>query len=419
MSEAAGEAAYGADMPESPLHPQPQPIVGGRGQGGGGERGGTFPSRRLRPQPQPIVGGRLDDAHEGNASYSAPHSSCPTANNGVVHVPAMSASSEPPKQKRGRPRKYTPDGTKPPAIFPAPYPIGVVASPTPVLPPGFTLGLWGVGVVRPQAPLPSPLPPPPFENSKQRAKKKRVWPPRSTTSKKQRELAVAEPDATGFVPQVITIQGGEDVAAKVISYCGNGWAVCILSAEGAVCNVTLKQPASSCGTVIYEVCFIVFAWNLYTGNPFLVGYFDIVSLSGMYLLSKSNGLSTLKGGFSISLVGHDGSLFGGGLAGPLIAASPVQVVFGRFAADEKEEIKQDVASGRFAADEKEEIKQDVASGGFADDEKEEIKQDVASGGFAADEKEEIKQDVASGTPGATTPTAAPNETSSGPGSPSN
>ncbi|XP_048539880.1 AT-hook motif nuclear-localized protein 2-like [Triticum urartu] len=373
MSEAAGEAAYGADMPESPLH----------------------------PQPQPIVGGRLDDAHEGNASYSAPHSSCPTANNGVVHVPAMSASSEPPKQKRGRPRKYTPDGTKPPAIFPAPYPIGVVASPTPVLPPGFTLGLWGVGVVRPQAPLPSPLPPPPFENSKQRAKKKRVWPPRSTTSKKQRELAVAEPDATGFVPQVITIQGGEDVAAKVISYCGNGWAVCILSAEGAVCNVTLKQPASSCGTVIYE------------------GYFDIVSLSGMYLLSKSNGLSTLKGGFSISLVGHDGSLFGGGLAGPLIAASPVQVVFGRFAADEKEEIKQDVASGRFAADEKEEIKQDVASGGFADDEKEEIKQDVASGGFAADEKEEIKQDVASGTPGATTPTAAPNETSSGPGSPSN
>lgn len=154
---------------------------------------------------------------------------------------------------------------------------------------------------------------------------------------------------------------------KVMSYCGNGWAVFIMSAEGAVRNVTLKQPASSCGTVIYE------------------GYFDIVSLSGVYVPSKSNGLSTLKGGFSISLVGHDGRLFGGGLAGPLIAASPVQVVIGRFAADEKEEIKQDVASGR----------------------------------VAADEKEEIKQDVASGTPGATTPTAGPNEPSSGPGSPSN
>ncbi|KAF7099701.1 hypothetical protein CFC21_101304 [Triticum aestivum] len=358
MSEAAGEAAYGADMPKSPLH----------------------------PQPEPIIDAHPDDAHEGSASYSAPRSSFPAAGSSVVHVPAMSASSEPPKQKRGRPRKYTPDGTKPPAIFPAPYPIGVVASPTPALPPGFTLGLWGLGVVRPQAPpaLPSPLPPPPSENSKQRAKKKRVWPPRSTTSKKQRELAVPEPGATGFVPQVITIQGGEDVAAKVMSYCGNGWAVFILSAEGAVRNVTLKQPASSPGTVIYE------------------GYFDIVSLSGVYLLSKSNGVSTLKGGFSISLVGHDGSLFGGGLAGPLIAASPVQVVFGRFAADEKEEIKQDVAIGRFAADGKEEIKQDVASGSFT-----------------ADEEEEIKQDVVSGTPDATTPTAAPNESSIGSGSPSN
>ncbi|KAM3207949.1 hypothetical protein ACQJBY_062931 [Aegilops geniculata] len=358
MSEAAGEAVYGEDMPKSPLH----------------------------PQPQPIIGAYLDDAHEGSASYSAPRSSFPAAGNGVVHVPAMSASSEPPKQKRGRPRKYAPDGTKPPAIFPAPYPIGVVASPTPALPPGFTLGLWGLGVVRPQAPpaLPSPLPPPPSENSKQQAKKKRVWLPSSTTSKKQRELAVAEPGATGFAPQVITIQGGEDVAAKVMSYCGNGWAVFILSAEGAVRNVTLKQPAPSRGTVIYE------------------GYFDIVTLSGMYLLSKSNGLSTLKGGFSISLVGHDGSLFGGGLAGPLIAASPVQVVIGRFAADEKEEIKQDMTSGRLAADEKEEIKQDVASGSFA-----------------ADEQEEMKQEVASGTPGATTPTSAPNESSSAPGSPSN
>ncbi|KAE8779327.1 hypothetical protein D1007_47661 [Hordeum vulgare] len=225
-----------------------------------------MPKSPLHPQPQPIV----DDAHE----------------------------------ERGRPRKNTPDGTKLPAIFPAPYPIGLVASPTPALPPGFTLGLWGVGVVRPQAPpaLPSPLPPPPpFENSKQRAKKKRVWPPSSHTSKKQRELAVA----------------GCSSESHVLLW--NGWAVFIMSAEGAVRNVTLKQPASSCGTVIMRV---------------------ILTLSlcpGVYVPSK--------------------------------------VVIGRFAADEKEEIKQDVASGR----------------------------------VAADEKEEIKQDVASGTPGATTPTAGPNE----------
>lgn len=31
-------------------------------------------------------------------------------------------------------------------------------------------------------------------------------------------------------------------------------AVCILSANGAISNVTLRQPATSGGTVTYEVC---------------------------------------------------------------------------------------------------------------------------------------------------------------------
>jgi len=31
-------------------------------------------------------------------------------------------------------------------------------------------------------------------------------------------------------------------------------AVCILSANGAISNVTLRQPAISGGTVTYEVC---------------------------------------------------------------------------------------------------------------------------------------------------------------------
>ncbi|KAE8779336.1 AT-hook motif nuclear-localized protein 6 [Hordeum vulgare] len=136
-----------------------------------------------------------------------------------------------------------------------------------------------------------------------------------------------EPRATEIVPQIITVKGGEDVAMEVMSYGGNGWAVFIMSADGTVCNVTLHQPASPHETVIHE------------------GFFDIVSLSGSYLPSKANGMSSGKGVFAISLVGADGRIFGGGLAGPLIAASPVQVVIGRFATDEEEESKQDVASG--------------------------------------------------------------------------
>ncbi|KAF7093980.1 hypothetical protein CFC21_096345 [Triticum aestivum] len=144
--------------------------------------------------------------------------------------------------------------------------------------------------------------------------------------------AEQEPCGTVIVPQIIIVKGGQDVAMEVKSYGGNGWAVFIMSAEGAVSNVTLHQPASPLETVMHKGCF------------------DIVSMTGSYLPSKTDGVSSLKGGFAISLVGADGRIFGGGLAGPLIAASSVQVIIGRFAADEKEDIKQDVASGTEPSD---------------------------------------------------------------------
>ncbi|KAI4976797.1 hypothetical protein ZWY2020_050404 [Hordeum vulgare] len=209
----------------------------------------------LQPRPpQPIF-----------AAYSsAPRpSSGPVAGTEPAH--AMTVSSNPPKRKRGRPRKYAPDGTMPPTIIPTPYPTGAAASPTPVaLPSSSALGLR-VGVGSPRAPpaMPSPLPPPPLEHG-------------SHPVKKPRQMAVAGPGATGLIPQVITIQGGE-------------------------------------------------------------GCFHILSLSGLYVPSKTNGMSTRKGGLGISLAGPDGRVFGGGSAGPLIAASPVQVVIGMFLADKKKE----------------------------------------------------------------------------------
>ncbi|KAM3195004.1 hypothetical protein ACQJBY_071209 [Aegilops geniculata] len=156
--------------------------------------------------------------------------------------------------------------------------------------------------------------------------------------------AELEPCGAEIVPQIIIVQGGQDVAMEIKSYGGNGWAVFIMSAEGAVSNVTLHQPASPLETVIHKGCF------------------DIVSMTGSYLPSKTDGVSSLKGGFAISLVGADGRIFGGGLAGPLIAASRVQVVIGRFAADEKEEMKQDVANGTPDATEP----SDSASGSSSD-----------------------------------------------------
>ena len=55
------------------------------------------------------------------------------------------------------------------------------------------------------------------------------------------------------------------------------------------------------------------------------GSFEILSLAGSYLLSESSGMSSRTGGLSVSLSGPDGRVLGGAVAGPLTAASPVQV----------------------------------------------------------------------------------------------
>jgi hypothetical protein len=56
-----------------------------------------------------------------------------------------------------------------------------------------------------------------------------------------------------------------------------------------------------------------------------VGYFEMLSLSGSYQPSETDGMSSGTCGLSVSLASLDGRIFGGRVAGPLTAASPVQV----------------------------------------------------------------------------------------------
>ena len=47
----------------------------------------------------------------------------------------------------------------------------------------------------------------------------------------------------------------QDVTMKIISFSQQGpRAICILSANGIISNVALRQPYSSGGTLTYEVC---------------------------------------------------------------------------------------------------------------------------------------------------------------------
>lgn len=55
------------------------------------------------------------------------------------------------------------------------------------------------------------------------------------------------------------------------------------------------------------------------------GRFEILSLSGSFLLSENGGQRSRTGGLSVSLSGPDGRVLGGGVAGLLTAGSPVQV----------------------------------------------------------------------------------------------
>lgn len=184
----------------------------------------------------------------------------------------MGFRSEPLKRKRGRPRKYSSDEV-------------------------------GLGL--------SPVTPSSHSLSEKRPRGS------SSGSNKKIQMAALGSAGHGFTPHIITIAKGEDVSKKISAFLQQGpWAVCVLSANGSISNVVL-QTAMANGPVTYE------------------GRFEIVSLSGSFVLTEAGGNQERTGGLTVSLARADGSLVGGSVAGLLIAASPVQVVLGTFLTDAK------------------------------------------------------------------------------------
>ncbi|XP_010934545.1 AT-hook motif nuclear-localized protein 1 [Elaeis guineensis] len=194
------------------------------------------------------------------------------------------------KKKRGRPRKYGPDGSLVMPLYPMPISASVPAGEYP------TVAAVGAAMKRGRGR------------------------PGGFVSKQQYgfELEslgemVAYSAGANFTPHVITVAAGEDVTMKIISFSQQGpRAICILSANGVISNVTLRQPDSSGGTLTYE------------------GRFELLSLSGSFMPTENGGTRSRSGGMSVSLASPDGRVVGGGVAGLLVAASPVQVVVGSF-----------------------------------------------------------------------------------------
>lgn len=63
---------------------------------------------------------------------------------------------------------------------------------------------------------------------------------------------------------------------------------------------------------------------------YLQGRFEILSLSGSFMPNDTGGTRSRSGGMSVSLASPDGRVVGGGVAGLLVAAGPVQVRFPPF-----------------------------------------------------------------------------------------
>ncbi|XP_061368714.1 AT-hook motif nuclear-localized protein 7-like [Gastrolobium bilobum] len=220
---------------------------------------------------------------------------------GTATVPAVSTTAITPttttpatgfdlfgKKKRGRPRKYDSEGN-------LTLTYQKKSATTPTTPTSFTL---------------SPTSPSEFSNKRGRG--------RPSGSGNWQLLAsfgevFASTAGGDFTPHVVTVYTGEDVAGKILLFAQKSpRGICILSANGAISNVTIRQPGSSGGILTYE------------------GRFEILSLSGSFTLSDSNGIKSRTGGLSVSLAGPDGRVIGGGVAGLLTAAGPIQIVVGSF-----------------------------------------------------------------------------------------
>lgn len=231
---------------------------------------GSYYMHRERVFQQPPPGFRaLSNPHGGSddSAFSAEHQHGSFSHGAVVPY----SGEQSVKRKRGRPRKYGPD-----------VPVSLRLSPMSAT----------------------------ANSTPDSEKRPRGRPPGS--GRKQQLAALGEwmnsSAGQAFSPHVITIGSQEDIVEKLLSFSQHRpRALCILSGTGTVSSVTLRQPASTSVSVTYE------------------GRFQILCLSGSYLVAEDGGPHDRTGGISVSLSSTDGHVIGGGVA-RLIAASPVQVV---------------------------------------------------------------------------------------------
>ncbi|KAK1436173.1 hypothetical protein QVD17_01951 [Tagetes erecta] len=249
----------------------------------------TEPSNKPSPTPTPTAAIIPQSITHQLATCSPPY---------PASSPPAGATSVTEKKKRGRPRKYGPDGS--------------------------TTTTTSVSKALSPKPISSAAPPVIDFSTGKRGKIRPLTAGKQEPPKEMEALGdwVSSSVGANFMPHIINVNTGEDVTMKVISFSQQGpRAICILSANGVISSVTLRQPDSSGGTLTYE------------------GRFEILSLAGSFIPSENGGIRNRSGGMSVSLSSPDGRVVGGSVAGLLVAASPVQIIVGSFLTGVQQEQK--------------------------------------------------------------------------------
>ncbi|XP_022892617.1 AT-hook motif nuclear-localized protein 15-like [Olea europaea var. sylvestris] len=134
--------------------------------------------------------------------------------------------------------------------------------------------------------------------------------PPGSKNKPKSPIVITKESPNALHSHVLEISSGSDIAESIATYaqrrhCG----VSVLSGNGVVTNVTLRQPAAPGGVIA------------------LHGKFEILSLSGAFLPTPSLSAAT---GLSVYLAGSQGQVLGGTVVGALEASGPVMVVVATF-----------------------------------------------------------------------------------------
>ncbi|CAA2999549.1 AT-hook motif nuclear-localized 9-like [Olea europaea subsp. europaea] len=125
-----------------------------------------------------------------------------------------------------------------------------------------------------------------------------------------------------FIPHVVTIQTGENISQHIWSFSQRTSAsTFIISASGTVSIAEICHSSSFDGMIRYE------------------GRFEIVTLTGSYTYNEMGGVRRKVALLSVQLATPEGRLFGGRVAGLLIAAGPTQLVIAAFKQNMGEKLK--------------------------------------------------------------------------------